>query len=337
MGIKAILFLLIILFLVLSGCGPVGLVGSFQTAIAITQTPLPTATPTCAPVVDLTTEPLMVSPQLIVILIQPSDWADDTYVPQINQIITDVLPSIVEPGDSIAIFEMGTRDFGKAAILYDKAGANLAQPEIPPTPTPHETFTPFPTFTESPYTVENRKIHNAGTATAESANATATQYAFQDLCSQASWVSSYGETATAWASTKAASDSSFTTQIKEELNSYKDGGNQRATPVPHMIFESLSHATLTFQSECSHYWRCILVMFSNLDDWRMQSPPDYLKIDLSNVEVYGALLNCNTLFQPDCAAIQKIWGPYFRSHGAVNVKYSAGPNIENNLIAFLRR
>ncbi|MFH1446823.1 MAG: hypothetical protein ABIG43_05375, partial [Chloroflexota bacterium] len=88
--------------------------------------------------------------------------------------------------------------------------------------------------------------------------------------------------------------------------------------------------------------RCILLIFDDLEEWRIgpegkpAKPPNFY-INLSNVDIVTVVLKCVDVYQPDCTTKKKIWEPELKSYGALKVELYNGKDLEKNLIQYLRR
>jgi hypothetical protein len=215
---------------------------------------------------------------------------------------------------------------------------SISQPDIP------ETLTPWPTTTSAPTLVDMtvEPIYEMMTATKAAAtradiNATATQISVINNCGQQIWASQYAVVATQWEETRLVEKSKFDQKLNEEISTPFASSDVDSTS---SVFEGLQFATLAFNNECDgvKYRRCILVVFSDLTEYR-DSAPGYFDppINLSNIEIVSVMLNCTVQYDPDCLAMQADWSNIFVSLGSEKPVYFNGDDLEENLINFIGR
>jgi hypothetical protein len=335
--------------LVLMGCG------------ISPETLLPTRTPTatrliCPELIINTPQALRNSPIVVITLIeQQFDTSEWTETFNSFQILNQVVPSIAQPEDRLIMFYLGPRVYDDALISDEIVGSlELVKPSIPFTPTS------FPTgiATVTPATTPDDKIVQIATersadATQTSVIATTTQNAFLDQCAKVVWATSYAAVATQWAVTKAAAINAFTIKIQVTKTPGESGESHQ-----NEVYEGFSHATRKFiehgcikQAETdqnatlvnSPYSRCILLVFSNMDEWRPPTfvkekmPALHLSIDLNAIEVAVVMLNCNDLSENYCLGQKEFWTEELKDYGAASVDFFSKKDIEYHLRAFLER
>lgn len=313
----------------------------------ITPTPTHPITPSptlriCPPNIDLESLPTLgIDPTFIVVLYDPNSIAGDTLefangdkTGNVMNFIGQVLPKILGPGDEYSIFSLGFR--GYEAAKLDRYNSKITNaPEIVDTPRPHETLTAIPTPTLSGAVLENQVAKNEYDSAVEAQSGTATQSAFEYNCEVLAYETTHKVTATAWSVTKQAEADEIATQIVAAQADREIKLQALETPfAPNNVFEGLSHVTIDFENQCKNYDRCILLIFDNLTDWRNETP-DYLNINLENVEVISVLAQCEDIIQPSCKKIQDKWTPLLESYGVKSVNYYNGERLEEFLLTYL--
>ncbi|MBV6394520.1 MAG: hypothetical protein HFACDABA_00085 [Anaerolineales bacterium] len=300
----------------------------------------PTQTGTPCPEVDINPSGFAENkPVFIVFSIENSLENSRTWVyeAQAYEIVTRVLNSVAEPGDSVVIFELGPLNFSDA-IAFDGRVGDVSRPNIPPTltliPRIAPTNTPIATSDQG---IFQRSTEVAATATHAVIALTATQIEALNRCGREAWEGTFSVIATQWAMTRIAAKNDFdrrlsnaTPPIPVDTERY---GNQ--------VFEGLQHATIAFNSECDKniYRRCLLVIISDLTEYRI-AQPEYFdpQIDFDKkVEVLSILLNCPVLYDPTCSSVVNQWQDIFSSLGAINSTFINGDEVETKLIEFIRR
>jgi hypothetical protein len=167
--------------------------------------------------------------------------------------------------------------------------------------------------------------------------------AFRDDCAMLDWVNRYSADSTQWAPTELSAQAAIQAQLAADLSSYEAGQHELPTPyAANAVFEGLGDASIVLANECSGYHRCILVIFDDLEDWRVDTrhlplnPPDFA-IDLVGAEVLTVMLRCTDIYQPDCRQAQEAWTDQFLAYGATQVTYRNGVALEPFLTQFLGR
>ncbi len=335
--IRGLTFSVTLIVVVLIGaCGSISDIKSGAQTQMAGWTDTPTLDPTCAPFLVNTQPPLFYPSKLIVVLYQTESW-DTTYADQSLQIIYNVIPSVISPGDYIQIFTIGQKYYEDAEVIAGIVGRNIERPGIPATPVAPAGWTPIPSPTSSNITFENIEGKARYEAMQTASVATATYEAQVYNCIEWDYSSKYGEIATSWAATQSAMISNYATQIQEAVSTYNQGKWDRPEPEQSMLFYSFSHATITFEAECSKFDRCILIVLSDFEDWRAPEVEQSLNINLSNVEVLAPLLTCRNINRPECSAKIAEWLPKFSSYGVRSVEFTDTNDAELWLISRIRR
>ncbi len=348
---QLIAILLPLFFALFSSCTPISVGNITPTATPPTPSVTPSPTKrTCPPSSSIITPEKVTIPQhLVIVLYDPyessgvMEFQDERSTSNVLEFVRSVFQKAAQPGDRYAIFRLGCRDYSCARVMNENSSP-LESPLIAATPSPQTTLTPVSTPTYQGQTIfEKSEIGRSQTATVTAQYATATEMAFQDDCARLDWIQNYATEYAAWESTKAAAQATFLTQIASNLDAYQNNLTSTATPyAPNALYEGLRDVTVIFQNECGKYQRCILLIFDDLEEWRIgpegkpAKPPNFY-INLSNVDIVTVVLKCVDVYQPDCTTKKKIWEPELKSYGALKVELYNGKDLEKNLIQYLRR
>lgn len=308
--------------------------------------PSPTST-ICPTIYFPTPNSLSKLPLFIVFLAEDvNDRGDWKYTSVSYEIISNVLSSVSEPGDSIVVFRMGPLEF-KDALLLDASAGSAYRPDIPITLTPWPSLTPINTLTgSSGFPLYDMMTATRGAETQIVANATSTQISVLNGCGRQIWVSEYSAVATQWEATRQESKKRFSGIINEGLHTPTQVGTPTPVGTPmkggsNSVFEGLNHATLAFSAKCDtgKYRHCVLIIFSDLSEYRPSSPSYFnTPTNLKNVDVMSVLLNYRVSYDPDYIKTKEKWTDIFSSLGAKSSKFIVGDdNVETELINFIRR
>ncbi len=330
-GIKAVLIFLLVSFFILNGCDGIGPIPT-----PIDRTPSSPTSTTCPNIYLATPSSLEDAPVFLAFLLQEDAQGQQGWHFSKDSFDTlyRVLPIIAEPGDRLVIFRLGPPRFDDALVFIGKVG-DVSHPSIP------STLTPWPTVTSTalPTTPTPREpIYQTATAAVASKtqsviDVTATAVTILNMCGEQVWGSDFAAIATQWEVTRQAAKNVFGTQTSK-INSSND-----VNGIQNQVYEGLDQATRAFKAECNNkiYRRCMLLIFSDLEEWRPSPPQFDVPIDLKGVDVISVLLNCPVLFSPDCSAIQNNWSKIFKSFGANSSTFINGEEVEKKLIDFIRR
>jgi len=343
------LFLLsnLLLLSLIGGCVING--GNGETPGYATWTSSPSATPTCAPNVQLSTpEGWGSSSRLIVILYDPRSMGDQKLefingdsTQDIPSFLKRTAPALIRPGDQMAIFQLGYSIFEAARVsrLY----SYVSVPMLYNTPFPRATLTPLP-----PTTIPTPGF--GGVATANFIRAQSTARAIIEAknkaiygCEVIYWNSNIKLTATAWEATATTEVGQISKTIALDLENFSKNGTVLERPYKNEeldyggVYYGLNFASTVFQNNCSQYTNCILLVVDDLHVWRKHNP-DNLTINLSGVKVYVIMPDCRDIDQPSCTALQEYWDNEFKQFG-VNDKpiYWNGIRVESNLLKDIGR
>lgn len=330
--------LLLIIFLIplfsIGACKPIG--DAVETAMAITRTFTATLDPTCAPFSISTPAPLVHSPKLLIVLYQTQGW-NDLYTNRALQIIYDIIPDVIVPGDYVQIFAIGEREYEDAEVIAGTVGAHIEAPGLPPTPIMPSGWTPEPTSTLSGITLPDLQEENFYATRQAISAATATSQYQEYVCLQAIYTQTYGNIAASWGATQTAMVSNYENDLREAVRVYNAGQDTRPQPEQSMLFFALSQATVTLDAKCSEFGRCILIILSDLRDWRTQQVVEGLTIDLNGAEILAPILDCPNIIRPECSGRANEWREYFSAHGARSSDFTDNNDVENWLYVHIRR
>jgi hypothetical protein len=308
----------------------------------ITPTPItPSPTPRICPNVDLENlDRLEITPSFIVVLFDPNstdaptlEYLSGDKTADVIDFIGATLPKILGVGSQYSLFSLGFRTYEAAKL--DRYSSKITEaPELIATPAPYMTLTSVPTPTLSGAVLQHQEAKNQYNATVTAQYATATQLAFEDLCHKSTYDEVYKATATQWSVTQQAEAIEIATQVDTAKIERENKITIIETPfAKNNVYEGLSHVTIDFEDQCKNYQRCVLLIFDDLTDWRGETP-DYLNINLENVEIVSILPQCEDIIQPSCVAIKDKWTPLFESYGVKSVEYFNGERLEFALLNY---
>jgi hypothetical protein len=353
-----ILSCLVVFTLLLSACDQIaGLVNSIP---SVTPSPTPIDCPDAG-----SNQPNLASldlrPKLIVVLIESTPTQKE-FSDQALQIVEEILPKLIEPGDQIAVFRQGFRDYRDANIL-DMNPPQVTRQAILPSPTAPSTLLPNVEITPTSFTqLGQTRERNSATETAVAQEGTATlEWAYYN-CAQQTWSDNFEDSAKVWEQTKEAIVTSASNEIQGTLDAFQatlnasnlEGSrNPLPTPLANSVYEGLVHVSSVFDGVgCTDedkgndiFSRCILLIFDNLYDWRRAEveagsiePNVAWQINLSHVEILPVMLNCLRVYEPRCVDWQEFWTPQFLGQfNADTVQYLDGRDIETKLRDFFNR
>ncbi|MBT7350131.1 hypothetical protein HN803_05050, partial [candidate division WWE3 bacterium] len=334
-------------FIVLVACGKDGPGG------IATHTPLPSATATCPPNIELST-PIgwKTSSRLLVILFEPRlETMNGQYLElrggenthDASYFVSHVLPSLTGPGDHVAIFQLGHDTYSEARVT--SLDSYIEVPQLYDTPSPRNTSTPVPTITETPEP-GMLAIRATNTARAYETMVTGTQLAKDAIynCEKTVWNETAGATAVAWNATQTAEASNLGSSIESSLETHKSNSQLRSDAFSTdelyygSVYYGLHFATLVIEEECNKHDDCVLLIVDDLSVLGRNNP-DMLSIDLSSVDVHSIMLGCEDIKQPDCKAIRDYWDVEFVEFGVDpnKITYWNGIHLEQNLIDTIGR
>lgn len=267
-----------------------------------------------------------IPPSLIIIVLDTSG-AYSNYSTRSIDLISNVLPRVLDTGDRVVVIEMGAGNFTKA-VLFDRAiqTQNDTLVYLPPlqnsTPTMPASVTPG-----SGIQMVAATMTAQAQVTAIAAISTQSQFAYTCALTQ---YKNYRTQATQFAAQLEDTKKEFMVELSQKAN------NSGTTSIPNQVFESLDIAELVLDDECSRFSQCKLIIFSDLEEWRTTAP-DYLTISLEKADVLSVMLNCEEIFQPTCQKAQTTWIDIFKSLNVKTLSFTGSKKAETNLIEFLRK
>jgi hypothetical protein len=270
-------------------------------------------------------------PKLILILVKEHPNYLN-YASQSFDILTRILPKVVEPNDRVIMMSMEEFDVG-SAVFFDKKIDSIEKPSISNSPIPPPTIGSSQTAEDTPETVFGQAAAAQQIqADFKNTEVAATKAAFRYECDKQAWATSNDAAWQKWNSDKKKAISSFMTEFGKEMKLNKTNNFQISK---NQIFEAMQSASLILNGECSKYARCDLVIFSDFEDVRNYHPPEK-KFSLPTVKVAGMLLDCR--FEYKCGKKIDFWSETFAIYGASSSQFAFGDDVEKILISyFLRR
>ncbi|GEM_PF-6010373 len=273
-----------------------------------TPFPTSTATPTNCPqiILDRTPVPVTIKPYLIIALFE------DAYQQENNEdieMLKRTLQEKSEPGDYFLMLRMEPLTLSSAVFFQDYVDL-LSPPSIPPTPTKYPTFTPIPTpASTSQTTVGQTAEANHIIQTMIASALTATHQSGLHDCAMQVWETQYSATQTSYENDKR-------TQVKELLTEIPNFSGEPISKTA--VWNGLQHATLVMTYECSKYVRCILLIFSDMQEVNPEPGPStvYLPLDgdsSDKIDILVIMRDCPFLFNGECGRWKNFWGSFFDS------------------------
>lgn len=341
----SLIILVVFLFIssVLSSCKPVTNTTEPGNGFLITATPI-TPSPTkriCNPnnVYTISTPP-QYSPILLVVLFNPNldnnlQYRDGKSTSNPLEFIQNALPNILFSGDQYAIFELGYKSY-EAAQLGRDSFPRINEPPSRAMFQGQATLTTIPTTTKTLEGLQEMQRQGQYDATVTAQIATVTEMAFIDRCEKEKFVNEAYATETAWSATQTLVGNEIATQASGIENDHP----LLETPYSQdVVYEGLSHATIVFNNLCDKFSRCVLLIISDMKDYRagFKGMIQDGNIDLTNVEIITVMPNCEDIFQPSCTDLENIWRNEFLLANAKTVyPLMNGDNLESYLIDKLR-
>ena len=346
-GTKVAVILPLLVFLMLSACGP----NHAETPGYATWTPSPSATATCDPNTSLSTpEGWTFKTQLLVILYD-TDIRDEKSIMGNNYLelsngektqdvphfVSSSVPALMREGDQASVFYLGYSSYNDARVAriysYLTPPPLYNTPAFPPslTPSPSPTTTPQPGYLAVKAT-EVQKI--------ESTAIVGTQEAVMDRygCQKNLWNNMVLITATAWDVTATAESTENNSDLEDAMKKVESKGKPFATDELYYnsVYGGLSFATRVFQSDCQNYNLCNLLIISDMH-FMPEGKPSDLVINLSGVKTYVIMPACPDLLDQDCKKTEDYWDAEFPQFGGAKPHYLTGVHAETNLLNAIGR
>lgn len=320
---KKLEILVIANLIFLIGCG-----NPFKPTPTLTSTSSPTPT-NCPPVVlDRTPAPETIKPYLVIVLFE------DAFQSQNNQdieMLKGVFREYTEPGDYILMMKMEPLSLSSATFFQEKVGS-VPPPPLPPLPTKYPTFTPIPSPSSTPdTTIAQTSQANHMTETVTAVAPTVTYQAFEHLCAMNLWQGEYHEIEQNYLEEKQDKREEFAEKITP-----LDGDPISRTAV----WNGLEMATLVLENECKYYNRCILIIFSDMDEVNSEPGDSKIYLPLSDnnntkLDLLVVMRNCPFLYAGPCNYWKNFWENFFTSRSTLGVFVNS--NAEESIEAIMKR
>jgi hypothetical protein len=354
-GLKVALVLSLSAFLMLGACGTSENGTPGPTGWS-TYTSTATATATCEPNYTVLTPANWVkSPsQLIVVLYDPrffgpqsiadSDNGQYLQLPggektqDVSYFLSRAIPGMMNPGDQVAVFELGYSSFDDARV--GRLRSELTLPPLYNTPAPPNTMVPVPTLGTPTAGLGWIATKNAYKATSTSSAETATESAKKYTCLIDYYNNDILLTSTAY-------NVALTIEANRITTDLDNGLAVSSTPrIPKEkqfgtnelyyggVYYGLSFATTIFQSQCSKYDKCLLYIVSDMHHYGLNNP-DKLPIDLKGVHTYVIMPSCLDLDQGNCKERADYWSSEFPVYNGIAPVFSTGVDADKNYQSFL--
>lgn len=341
--ISFLIFLSLVMFSVAS-CGVSKVDG------VVTHTPTITLTPTCLPVSLSTPEGWAIKSNLFVILYDPRsvgeeelEFEDKEDTRDVTVFIRKFAPKIMKPGDQLAVFQLGYSTYDAAKVTRLTSYTSI--PPLYNTPSPKATLTPLPAQTIVSGFGPVQATNQARVSQTQRA-IVAGQDASEYNCQKQYWNDNVAATAGLWNVTATAEVIDLTLQLNTDFENFL--ANPEILEVPFRtnelyyggLYNGLSFATTVFESTasgCTKYTSCNLILIDDLEVWGHDNP-DNLSINLSGVNTYVIMPNCEDIDSSSCQKPIDYWNVEFEKMGVTtSVKYWNGERAEINLLENIRR
>lgn len=322
---------ILVVFLFVSSCTPSQPSGSIF-GPTFTPSKTPSLTPTnCPPVtLDRTPVPGTIKPYLILALFEdtPESRAQTN---QDIEMLKDVFSEHSEPGDYILMMRMEPTTLSSATFFQEKITL-VPPPPLPPLPTMYPTFTPIPPPTSTPdTTLGQTALANHVTQTVTASFPTASYQAFLHQCAMNAWEFQFMATQTSH-------DEAVEKAVKDSTGKIQ---NISATPISSTaVWNGLSHVTLVLENECDKYQRCIVLIFSDMDEVFYSPRETAIYLPLQNghqekVEILVSMRNCQFLFSGACNKWKSFWEDFFFSRSTP--VFFVNSNVKETIESMLKR
>lgn len=298
---------------------------------------LPTITPTklvCPPVVFDTpiAIPQVAGESKLIIALFENNALYQSYLPQAFDAMDTALKMTAQPGDKFFMLDMNAQGFD-ASIVAKGQVETVSAPLAPPSPTVFPTNTPpLPAMSTPQGALAQQVATQSANATSVSVRMETTKSAFEYQCANQSWSNQYLVISREWEKQKDESVGKFIEDLKMKQSEIEIGnGGTR-----NQVWEGLSYASLIMKNECDNFDRCVLIVFSDMQESRSVKPEE-LNVDLRNVEVLGVMLNCKLIYSPECGNWVETWKGYLFSNdiNAKSVDFINGEDLERTLFRTL--
>jgi hypothetical protein len=296
----------------------------------IVKTPeSPTILPTC-PAINTPSPPDLNQPTKLVFVLLEGTPSHSEHSIHLLEKFSNKLPDIVALGDQV-VFGLMEPTTLEASVLFNEKSSPIP---FPPLPTPLPQLVSVTTVIPTANTTPQSKIAEiAATKQAEqtrSANEVDEKRRNdQYVCAMYEWTNEYQRVVDTWRAEENKAKREFVLNVNEKIRNINPQMFQETT----RVFEALSIASIVFSEECQKYDDCVLLLLSDMSEWR-HTTPENLNINLSGVDIIVALEECRFLYQENCEALVQKWEPILTSYGSKSIKFTTGTDFEETLEQF---
>jgi len=233
-----------------------------------------------------------------------------------------VIPNIF-PGDRLVVAWINL-ERGTQTIIFDERIERVRIPQFPPTLTPPPVT---PTLTRSNTTTTIQGIQIQTNQAIERDNKVIKEKYY---CKIGEWNATSDDIFQKWKDAQKKNIDSFS----EKANTVLQPSLAKAISGGKLLYESLSTASQMLHSAMAkrQHQRYILIVFSDMHDWRPSKPSD-IQINLNGIDTLIILQNCD--YEINCQ-IKIDWESQLTSFGALNpLFFVKEDNIEKSLYDYL--
>lgn len=242
--------------------------------------------------------------------------------PKDFELISSAIIPNMFPGDRLVITWINL-ERGTQAIIFDERIHRERIPQFPPTLNPPPVT---PTLTPSNITtIQGQQIQTNEAIERDNQVINEKYY-----CKIGEWNATSDDIFQKWKDKQKEEIDSFSSKANTVLTS----STAKAPSGGKLLYESLSTASQMLQSAMDkrQHQRYILIVFSDMHDWR-SSKPDDMQIELNGVDTLIVSQNCK--YEIDCQ-VKVEWEAQLKSFGAANPLFLVQEdNIERSLYDYL--
>lgn len=318
----------------------------------VTHTPTASLTPTCVPISLSTPEGWNTTSRLFVILYDPRSVGNGSLgfenretTQDVAYFIRKIVPNLMDPGDQVAIFQLGYSSYDAAQVTRLNSYTTL--PSFYNTPSPKSTLTPIPSPSATPDGYEVIKATNVARVEQTQRAKIELQNASEYNCEINYWNENVKATASIWNVTATAEIMDIHLTLENEFKRFF--ANSESLEIPFRtnelyyggVYDGLEFTTTIMQpddeSGCKKYTECILIVIDDMQVWG-ENNPNNLSIDLRGVSVYIIMPNCRDINNNTCQKAKNYWNNEFKHFGVTtNPEYWVGNRAEINLLNAIGR
>lgn len=270
--------------------------------------------------------------KLIVVLIKEHPNYKD-YAFQAFEILSRVLPQVLEPSDRVILMSMEETKLSDAVFFDDDVDfvekPAIADPPIEPLPL-GEIVLPTPTALPQGGYMESVATNDAEKYI-QGTQAAATQAFFEYGCEKEKWEQESQDSWHEWDEEKKEVISEFMGEFSAAVETNKNQGFTKETS---QMFEAVQLASQILNTECAKFSRCDLIIFSDFYDYRTERP-EQIQITIPEIDVAGLLLNCKYL--SECQNYITFWSGNFEFYGTSSSVFGQNKESEKILLSYIRR